>query len=109
MIEWSLSPIFNSYTVVTALMVAMALLLLVTPSFGRVTTTRRGALIAVRLGVLLLLLAAMLRPTRVYTTTEQQSAVLMLMLDLSRSMSLPSEVEGKSRWQRQQQHWSPRQ
>ena len=26
MIEWSLSPIFNSYTVVTALMVAMALL-----------------------------------------------------------------------------------
>ena len=103
MIEWSLSPIFNSYTAVTALMAAMALLLLVTPSFGRVTTPRRGALIAVRMGVLLLLLVAMLRPTRVYTTTEQQSAVLLLMLDQTRSMTLPSAVEGKSRWQRQRE------
>jgi len=103
MIEWSLSPIFNSYGVVAALMVGMALLLFVTPSFGRVPTIRRGALIAVRVVVLLLLLLAMLRPTRVYSTTKQQSAVLMLMFDQSRSMTLPSTVEGKSRWQEQRE------
>ncbi len=101
MIEWSLSPIFNSYGVVSTLIAGMALLLLVAPSFGRVTTRRRAALIAVRLGVLLLLLVAMLRPTRVYTTTKQQSAVLMLMLDQSRSMTLPSTIEDKTRWQLQ--------
>ncbi|MEO8498704.1 MAG: glutamine amidotransferase, partial [Planctomycetota bacterium] len=101
MIEWSLSPIFNSYGVVAALVTGTALLLVVAPSFGRVTRLRRAALIVLRLGVLLLLLLAMLRPTRVYTTTKQQTAVLMLMLDQSRSMTLPSTVEGKSRWQQQ--------
>ncbi|MBC8351968.1 MAG: hypothetical protein H8E66_08255 [Planctomycetes bacterium] len=101
MIEWSLNPIFNSYGVVAALVSGMALLLLVTPSYGRVAKLRRGSLIVVRLVVLLLLLIAMLRPTRVYTTTKQQSAVLMLMFDQSRSMTLPSTVEGKSRWQLQ--------
>ena len=60
MIEWSLSPIFNSYGVVAALMAGLMLLLLVTPSFGRATTMRRGCLIAVRVGVVLLLLLAML-------------------------------------------------
>ncbi|HRX80154.1 MAG TPA: vWA domain-containing protein, partial [Pirellulaceae bacterium] len=103
MIEWSLSPIFNSYGVVAALMAGLMLLLLVTPSFGRATTMRRGCLIAVRVGVVLLLLLAMLRPMRVYTTTKQQSAVLMLMLDQSRSMTLPSTIEGKSRWQLQRE------
>ncbi|MDA1052432.1 MAG: glutamine amidotransferase [Planctomycetota bacterium] len=103
MIEWSLNPIFNSYGVVAAVLAGLALLLLVAPAFGRVTMRRRGVLIAVRVAVLLLLLLAMLRPTRVYTTTKQQSAVLMLMLDQSRSMTLPSTVEGKSRWQLQRE------
>jgi uncharacterized membrane protein len=103
MTEWSLNPIFNSYGVVAMLVVGMALLLLVTPSFGRLTKLRRGTLIALRIGVLLLLLLAMLRPTRVFTTTKQQSAVLMLMLDQSRSMTLPSTVAGKSRWQVQRE------
>ncbi|HUG70185.1 MAG TPA: glutamine amidotransferase [Pirellulaceae bacterium] len=103
MIEWSLNPIFNSYGVVAALMAGVALLLLVTPEFGRMTKLRKGALIAARVGVLLLLLLAMLRPTRIYSTTKQQTAVLMLMLDQSRSMTLPSTVEGKSRWQEQRE------
>ncbi|MEX0819674.1 MAG: glutamine amidotransferase, partial [Pirellulaceae bacterium] len=103
MTEWSLNPIFGSYGVVGALMAGMALLLFVNPSFGRVTTLRRGTLIAVRLGVLCLLLLAMLRPTRVYTTTKQQSAVLLVMLDQSRSMTLPSTVEAKSRWELQRE------
>ena len=101
MIEWSLSPIFGSYGVVATLMAGLAMLLLVTPSFGRATRLRRGSLIAVRLAVLLLLFVAMLRPMRVHTTTEQQSAVLMLMIDRSRSMTLPSTVESKSRWELQ--------
>lgn len=101
MIEWSLSPIFNSYGAVAALMVGMTVLLLIGPTFGRATRLRRGALIAVRLAVMLLLLVAMLRPMRVYTSTERQSAVLMLMLDQSRSMTLPSTVEGKTRWELQ--------
>ncbi len=103
MAEWSFNPIFNSYGVVATLVVGMALLLLVAPSFGRVTRRRRIALIGVRVAVLLLLLLAMLRPTHVFTTTKQQSAVVMLMLDLSRSMTLPSAVEGKTRWELQRE------
>ena len=101
MIEWSLNPIFNSYAVVAALAVGMALMLVVRPSFGRVTSTRRTVLIGLRVAVVLLLLLAMLRPTRVFTTTKQQSAVLMVLFDQSRSMLLPGSTEGKSRWEEQ--------
>lgn len=103
MTEWSFNPIFDNYGVVSALLVGMLLLLVLRPSFGRITATRRWLLVGARLLVALLILVAMLRPTRVFTTTEQQSAVLMLMFDLSRSMTLPSAVEGKTRWQVQRE------
>jgi len=98
MTEWSLNPIFNSYGLVALLVAGMAVLLIFRPTFGRLTNTRRGVLIALRLAVVGLLVLAMLRPTRVFTTVQQQSAVLLLLLDQSRSMTLPSATEGKSRW-----------
>ncbi len=99
MIQWSLSPIFNSFVVVALLTLGSILLVLVRPNFGQITSWRRAPVFAARVAMVLLLLLAMLRPTRVYTTTRQQSAVLLLLLDQSRSMQLPSAVEGKSRWQ----------
>ena len=101
MTEWSLNPIFDSYGAITALMLVMIAIIALRPTFGRVTTLRRSTLIAIRIAIALLALLAMLRPTRVYTTTKQQTAVLMLMFDLSRSMKLPSAAEGKTRWQAQ--------
>lgn len=103
MTEWSLNPIFDSYGAVAAVMVGMLLLVVIRPSFGRITATRRWSLVAVRVAIALLILLAMLRPTRVFTTTKQQSAVLMLMFDVSRSMTLPSAIEGKTRWQMQRE------
>jgi uncharacterized membrane protein len=103
MTEWSFNPIFNSFGMVAALAVGMVLMLVVGPTFGRVTSLRRIALMAARLVIVLLLLLAMLRPTRVFTTTKQQTAVLMLLADQSRSMLLPSATAGKTRWQVQQE------
>lgn len=103
MIEWSLSPIFSSYTLAVVVTAGLALLLAVGPTFGRLSTLRRGSLIVIRCAIILLLLAAMLRPTRVYTTTKQQTAVLLLLLDQSRSMTLASETAGQTRWEAQQE------
>ncbi|MFM9068601.1 MAG: hypothetical protein ACKOUR_14910, partial [Planctomycetota bacterium] len=65
MTNWSLNPIFESYLAVTMLIVALALLLLVSPNFGRVSRKRQAVLIALRCVVILLLALVMLRPTRV--------------------------------------------
>lgn len=99
MTHWSFHPILDSYAAVALLALGMALLLLVGPNFRELTRSRRAVLIALRLGVILLLTLAMLRPTRVSTTRQQQSATLLVLFDVTRSMTLPSSKSGQSRWQ----------
>ena len=44
------------------------------------------------------MLLAMLRPTLVYTHTEKQAATLVVLVDQSRSMTVPDAVGNKTRW-----------
>ncbi|MFV1967055.1 MAG: glutamine amidotransferase [Pirellulaceae bacterium] len=103
MTRWTLEPILDSYLAVALLTIGLAAMLLVGPTFGRLTRGRRWALIGMRLVIVLLLLLAMLRPARISTTSRPQSAVLLMLFDLSRSMQLPHSSGGKSRWQAQQE------
>ena len=101
MTQWSFNPILNSYTAVALLTLAMALLLVVVPSYRRLSGRRRGLLLAVRGAVILLLAVGMLRPTLISTSSEPQSATLLILFDVTRSMSLPGSAGGQTRWEAQ--------
>ncbi|MCA9175961.1 MAG: hypothetical protein KDB14_15855 [Planctomycetales bacterium] len=100
--NWSLHPIFESYGAVIAAAVLM-LLPLLAPTYRPLTTARRAALLALRVGVILVALTLMLRPTCVTTTTQPQSRMLMLMFDRSRSMQLPDASGKRTRWEQLQE------
>ena len=82
-------------------LVALVLLALLAlgPGRAKASVPRRAALLVLRLGVVLLVLLAMLRPTLVYFTMTKQPATLVIMLDKSRSMTVTDEVGGRSRWE----------
>ena len=94
----SFYPVGSYLLVVVAALVLVGLLWL-PPSSGRVSGRRRAVLTGLRLGVVLLVLLAMLRPTLVYVKTTLQSATLVLLADASRSMSVPDEANGRTRWE----------
>lgn len=93
----------NSYAVAAAVATVLCLLLLIGPSFRKLSTLKRGILILLRLVVILLIVVAILRPTRISTTTTPQSAVLVMMVDQSRSMQLPHSSGQQSRWAAQRE------
>lgn len=90
-------PIFSSTMMVVILVVAL-LLLWFGPSFSNLETRKRVTLAMIRLGVLLLAFLAMLRPGCVQKIEQSQSAVLMVMSDVSRSMDLPHIEDNSTRW-----------
>ena len=103
MTRWSFNPIFGNYAFVAVTCAVLMLLLVLGPRFQRVSRRRRWILVALRGVVILLLLAALLRPTVVRTIQKEQSARLLFLIDASRSMTLPSGMAALSRWQSQQQ------
>ncbi|MFM7846818.1 MAG: glutamine amidotransferase [Planctomycetota bacterium] len=101
MTNWSLNPIFESYLAVTMVILALAVLVLVSPNFVRVSRKRHAVLIALRCVVILLLALVMLRPTRVSTIQRVERASLLVLLDQSRSMQLPNATDSVSRYEAQ--------
>jgi len=98
MSEWYLNPV-GGYAVV--LVIGIALLALLTFAGlprHRLTSRRRWILFGLRLGVILLALFAMFRPTLVHSKVKKQSATLVLLIDRSRSMTVADAVGGKTRW-----------
>ena len=98
MFRLSFYPIADSYLLVTAVAVALLALLALVPGKGRLSGWRRLSLAALRLGVIVLAIFAMLRPTLIYTEVKKQSATLVVLADQSRSMSVPDALAGKTRW-----------
>lgn len=102
MSHWYFQPLAGSYALVAAVALALGLLLLVRPAFGRLQRRGRWVLILLRLPLIALIVLAMLRPTHISTTRKPQTAVLVLLFDQSRSMQLPSGAGQQSRWELQQ-------
>ena len=98
MSQWYFQPILSSYALVAAIAASLLVLLAVGPGFRRLSRTQRSVLTALRLLVIGLLVLAMLRPTHISTTRRQQTAVLLVLFDQSRSMLLPQAASGASRW-----------
>ncbi len=100
MVRLSFYPIAESYLLVAAVALVLLGLLAVGPRHGGMTRPRRAVLFALRLVVVLLVVLAMLRPTLVRTETRKQAATLVVLADVSRSMSVPDAMGGrKSRYE----------
>ncbi len=99
MFRLSFYPIADSYLLVIAIAVALLALLTFIPGKERLSGWRRLYLAGLRLGVIVLAVFAMLRPTLIYTEVKKQSATLVVLADRSRSMSVPDALAGKTRWE----------
>jgi len=97
MSEWTLQPVAGPI-VVSVIAAALLLLFLIKPGFHSLTSNRRWILSAVRLIATALIIVAMLRPGCMRQVEKQQSAVLLILCDMSRSMQLPHKSESQSRW-----------
>ena len=100
MFYWSLDPIGgDNHLVVLAVALGLLGLLALGPPRGKARGRRRLVLAAIRVGVVLMVLLAMLRPTLVYTETRKQPATLLVLPDKSRSMSVPDGIGGRTRYE----------
>jgi len=98
-------PIFDSWPLI--LLLAAALLgvpFLVAIHGDQLNDRRRRTLLLLRITSALLLLLAALRPSLLKTDSLPMRATLAILLDQSRSMTLPAE-DGRQRWQVQQEVW----
>lgn len=80
------------------ILVVALLLLWFGPSFSKLETRKRVTLTLLRLGVVMLAFLAMLRPGCIQKIEQNQSAVLMVLSDISRSMDLPHVEDNSTRW-----------
>ena len=104
MTRFSFYPIGGSYFWVVA--AALVLLALLAFGPGRERTGRMGrvVLLLLRAAVIALVIAAMLRPTFVYTETKKESATWILLADGTRSMDIADAMGGKrTRWEAMRQ------
>lgn len=83
-------------------MIVMGLigLLALRPTFAEISPRRRMTLVGLRAITIFLALTLMLRPGCVTTEQRQQSALLIVMADTSRSMQLPHAPAEISRWEK---------
>src|SRR5688500_16000741 len=97
-------PILDSYVAVALVTAGLALLLFaVRPQYGALSRRRWLALSGIRLAIILLVMLALLRPTRITTLKTPRTSVLVVLLDVSRSMTLPSGRGETSRWDMQKE------
>ncbi len=98
MFRVALHPV-GGYVLTGAIIALLVTLLIVLPLRTPLAKNRRRILVALRLGVILLVLAALLRPTVVYTTSKRQDSTLVLLADQSRSMQTRDSLGNESRWE----------
>ncbi len=100
--SWSLQPVVHPIWIALAVLGLLALQA-IRPSFAEVSFRRRLTLIGLRTLTILLALTLMMRPGCVTTIQRQQSAILVIIADLSRSMQLPHAATDVSRWEKMSQ------
>ncbi len=95
--SWILQPVISPIAI--AILIGIALLmLLVGPSFGNLSRWKRIQLACLRLATIGLALTALLRPGCVQKIEKNQSAVMLVLIDKSRSMELPHLRDDSTRW-----------
>ncbi len=96
---WYFNPVGSYGLVVLAAGTLLAVMMLTSRELRRMPPQRRWILVGLRLLVFLLVIAAMLRPTHVYTEIRQQPATLVLLADRSKSMQTADAFGDRPRWE----------
>src|ERR1700690_3639183 len=96
---WYFNPVGGYGLVVLCAAVLLVALLLTSRDLRRLLPQRRWTLVALRVAVFLLVIAAMLRPTRVFTEIRQRPATLVVLADRSKSMQTADSLNDQSRWE----------
>jgi uncharacterized membrane protein len=103
--QWSLDPVFDSYTVVfTTVVLLLCTFLLVRPR-NNLSAARTRVLLILRCLIVLILALAMLRPSKTISELQTKQALVMFLVDETQSMSQPSMEPEISRWEHQQVTW----
>ena len=95
---WYFNPVGGYGLVVLCAAALLVAMLLTSRELRRLLPRRRWTLVALRVVVFLLVIAALLRPTRVYTEIRQQPATLVVLADRSKSMQTADAFGDRSRW-----------
>ena len=95
--SWTIQPIASPVILAIGLLILVGLLF-VRPSFGNLTRSRWLRLALLRSLVILMAAVAMLRPGCISTIERNQSAVLPVLIDVTRSMQLPHRGDQSTRW-----------
>jgi len=93
----SFQPVISPIALAILLAIAAGLLW-IRPVFPTATPGRTRVLSAIRLGTLLLLGLGLVRPGCVQKTERHQAAVLMFLVDATRSMEHPHLADQSTRW-----------
>jgi uncharacterized membrane protein len=100
--SWTFQPVIHPLWIGLAAIGLLAAQL-IRPSLVDLAWRRRIALAACRSTTIALALVMLLRPGCVTTVQKQQSALLIVQADLSRSMQLPHAAADVSRWEKMSQ------
>ena len=98
----SLEPILSPLWLL-AIAIGLLAMVLLGPSFSGVSPRKRFSLSMVRTLSIFVVLTLLVRPGCVTRVEKQQTAVLLLMMDFSRSMELAHKPGGMSRWEKMRQ------
>ncbi|HTQ38847.1 MAG TPA: glutamine amidotransferase [Pirellulales bacterium] len=95
---WTCNPVGGYGLVTVTAAVLLVVMMLTNPQMRRLNPMRRWTLVALRLAVFLLVIAALLRPTRIFTEIRERPATLVLLADRSKSMQTEDAFGDRTRW-----------
>ena len=100
----SLEPVFGWIALMPVALILVASLWLTLTSTG-ISKSQRLTLMLLRLAAMIVLLLGWLRPGFLSEQTRESAGAVAVLMDRSQSMTLPSDSQGRDRWQVQQQVW----
>ena len=101
--ELATDPIWGSHLAVALIVAGLVALLALGPRYGKLSWPRKITLTVLRLLVIALVAIGLLRPTKMTTVKTPRTSVVIVMVDVSRSMLLPNgSKDDLTRWQAQQ-------
>ena len=92
-------PIADSYYLVAGVLLLLLLLWRLAPISSELSPSRRRSLLIVRILIFLVLGFILLRPTLVFFSRLKQAGTVVLLIDQSRSMAVPDEIRGVTRFE----------
>jgi uncharacterized membrane protein len=101
--DWSVNPIFGSFSIIILVSLALMILLILVHESGRLSRKQSIALWSMRLAMCLLLLLVLLKPGVTFTKQSTPGGTVAILMDESSSMQLGSGEGKLTRWEKQKQ------